>query len=84
MKTSKMVTSEEMKILKVAKKKRKVTCREYNWFTLMDMVHKRVLDKVIPDHGRYAGWPYFKISHYGKKVLKRAQKYERARSSKSS
>lgn len=73
------LSREQMKILKVAKKRKKVTCNQFNWWDLADMVKQGALDKVVPRGGRYGGWPYFKISHKGKRYLEKIRKVQQAK-----
>jgi hypothetical protein len=63
-----VLLDEEVRILKVAKKKRRVNGRDFNWWVLLDMVKKGALSKVNPRGG--SGWPHFVISPRGKKYLK--------------
>jgi len=73
------LTSEQIKILKVAKKRKKVNCNQFNWWVLDDMVKQQALDKVLPTEGRHLGWPYFKLSHRGRKYLDKILKQEQDR-----
>jgi len=59
-------------ILKAAKKqqKRGLSVREFNYWDLNQMVKENLLDKSYPAHGRGAGWPCYKISRKGLRVLK--------------
>jgi hypothetical protein len=38
---------------------------------------KGALDKYVPTEGRGAGWPHYKISHKGRKVLEYIDKNPR-------
>ena len=60
-----ILNPEQLKILKATKKKKRVTCNQFNWWVLDDMVKQGVLDKVFPSSGRNSGWPYFKLSPRG-------------------
>ena len=73
------LSPEQVKILRVAKKRKKVTCNQFKWWTLDDMVKQRALDKVIPNSGRHSGWPYFKISLRGKRYLSKIRKAEQVK-----
>lgn len=73
-----LLLSEEVKILKQARKRRRLTCRDFNWWNLADMVHKGALEKVIPKKGKNAGWPYFIVSRRGRKFLKTLQEPQRS------
>lgn len=68
------LTPEQKKILHAAFRRGKVTCNQYNWWVLTDMVSKGVLDKVIPRNSNSHGWPYFKLSPRGLKIAKRTYK----------
>lgn len=59
-----------MKILRLAKKKRRVIIREADYWACEDLVHKGLLNKNFPDHDRAYGWPEYKISKKGLKLLK--------------
>lgn len=60
-------------ILKAARKqqKRGLSVREFNYWTLEEMVHDNLLNKSYPRHGRGAGWPCYKISRRGRKILEK-------------
>lgn len=72
-----LLSLEEIKILKQAKKRRRLTCRDVSWWLLADMMHKGALEKVIPKKGKNAGWPYFIPSLRGHKFLKKIQEFQR-------
>ena len=61
-------------ILKLAKKKRGLTIRDFWYFDLEDMVHEGLLDKSYPKKGRGHGWPYYRISRRGRVSLVKSQK----------
>ncbi len=63
-------TREEMKILRLVRKKKSISCREINFWKLEDLVHKNALNKYFPKHGKNAGWPRYKLSRRGIKLLK--------------
>lgn len=66
----KITTSrEELKILRLTRKKKSISCREVNFWKLEDLVHKNALDKYLPKHGRNAGWPRYKLSRRAVKLL---------------
>ena len=70
------LSPEQVKILKTAKKRKKVTCNQFNWWVLADMVKQEALDKVLPNDGNNVGWPYFKLSRKGRKHLDKLYKQE--------
>jgi len=73
-----VLNSEQIKIMKVANKRKKVTCNQFNWWVLDDMVKKGALDKVLPRDGRHPGWPYFQLSPRGRRHLNRILASERS------
>ena len=58
-------------ILKAARRnqRRGLSVRDFWYFDLEEMVHEDLLHKSFPRHGRGAGWPCYKISRRGFKVL---------------
>ncbi len=57
-------------MLKLAKKKRGLTVRDFWYFDLEDLVHKSLLHKTFPARARGApGWPLYIISNKGRKAL---------------
>ena len=64
-------TKNQMSILKIAKKKRRVTARqgEADYWTLQDMVHAGLIHKTLPTSRKAYGWPVYIISKKGLKVL---------------
>ena len=61
--------NEQQRVLKMCRKKRRLTCRDADWDILASLVHKSVLDRVLTDEGKNAGWSYYKVSRRGKKYL---------------
>ncbi len=64
----------QLEILKLAKKKRGLTVRDYKYDNLERMVHKGLLNKTFPTRGRGAGWPFYKISRRGVLLLYKVRK----------
>ena len=64
-----LLDCEEARVLRLCKKKRRLTCRDADWDLLTDLVHKGVLDRVLSDDGKNAGWSYYKVSRGGKRYL---------------
>lgn len=66
---------DEEKILKIAKKKKRVTARqgEADYWALEGMVKKGLLHRTLPNHRKAYGWPVYIISRKGLKVLERCQ-----------
>lgn len=62
-----------MKILKFAKKRKRVIIREADYWVCEEMVHKGLLNKNFPTHRRAHGWPEYRISKKGLRVLKKWQ-----------
>lgn len=62
-----------IKILKLAKKRKRVILKEADYWVCEDMVSKGLLNKNFPTNGRSYGWPEYRISKKGLKVLKRCQ-----------
>ncbi len=56
-------------ILKLAKKKRGLTVRDFWYYHLEEMVHEDLLHKTFPQKGRVPGWPLYIISRRGRKSL---------------
>jgi hypothetical protein len=60
-------------ILKRARKqqKRGLSIREFQYWDLEEMVKENTLDKSFPNKGRGAGWPCYKISRRGRRLLEK-------------
>ena len=63
-----------MEILRLARKKKRLTIRDFKYWELEDMVHKDLLNKTYPRRGSGVGWPVYKISRRGQKALTKAQR----------
>jgi len=63
-----------MEILRLARKKKRLTIRDFRYWALEEMVHKDLLNKTYPRKGSGMGWPVYKISRRGQKALAKAQK----------
>jgi hypothetical protein len=64
-------------MLKLAKKKRGLTIRDFWYFDLEELVHEGLLHKTLPARSRAPGWPLYIISQRGRKSL--AKEYARNR-----
>lgn len=73
---SKLVSSEELRLLRLIKKKKRLTTKDAPWWTLDAMMRKSVLNKIVPRDGSYAGWPYFILAPRGRRVLERVRANE--------
>lgn len=62
------LTSDQVRILKAAKKRRRVSGKDFNWWALMDLMHTGALNRINPTEGG-SGWPYFVISPRGRRHL---------------
>lgn len=62
---------EEVELLKMAKRKKRLTSRDAPWWTLIGMMRKGALNKVIAKQGKYTGWPHFVITPRGRRFLER-------------
>lgn len=60
-----------VEILKLAKKKRGLTIRDFWYFDLETMVHEDLLHKSFPKKGSGPGWPYYRISKRGHRSLQK-------------
>ena len=70
---------EELRALKLCKKKRRLTCRDIDWSILASMVHKSVLDKIVPKRGGDGyDWAYYQMSKRGRRYLELRQRREQA------
>ncbi len=67
----------EVKMLRLARKKKFLTIRDYSFWECEHLMSKGALDKYVPTEGRGAGWPHYKISHKGRKVLEYIDKNPR-------
>lgn len=67
--------TDEKTILKIAKKKKRVTARqgEADYWALEGMVKKGLLHRTLPNHRKAYGWPVYIISKKGLKALERCQ-----------
>jgi len=62
-------TKTERKMLRLARKKKFLTIRDFSFWQCEELMHKGALNKFIPKEGRGAGWPHYKLSHRGIKFL---------------
>ena len=60
----------EIKMLRLARKKKFLTIRDFSFWECEELMHKGALDKFIPKEGRGAGWPHYQITYQGLKLLK--------------
>lgn len=62
-------TKEELKILRLVRKKKTITCRDVSYWLLESLMHKGALNKYFPKHTRSAGWPLYKLTRRAVKLL---------------
>lgn len=62
-------TRVEVKMLRLARKRKFLTIRDYGFWECEELMHKGALDKYFPTKGRGAGWPHYKLTRRGLKVL---------------
>ena len=72
----------DLQMLRLAKKKRRISCRDFYWWDLLDLMRKGGISRVDSDKG--AGWPHFVLAPRGKRYLKkinqqRQNQYNRSR-----
>jgi hypothetical protein len=60
-------------VLKLAKKKKRLTIRDVQYWDLEELVHEGLLDKIYSKSrtGRGDGWPSYKLSRRGLKSLEK-------------
>jgi len=69
----KLIFSEQdIKMLRAIKKRRRLTCRDFDWWSLIGLMKMGAIHKVVSEKG--AGWPHFVISPRGKAILRRLNK----------
>ena len=64
----------QLDILKLARKKKRITIRDFKYWDLETMVHTGLLDKIYSKSktGRGDGWPSYKLSRRGLRSLTRS------------
>lgn len=62
-------TNEEVKVLRLARKKKTISCKDVNYWLLESLMHKGALNKYFPKNGRNAGWPLYKLTRRAVKLL---------------
>ena len=72
-----VLVSEEIELLKMIRRKKRLTSRDAPWWTLIGMMHKGALSKVVAKQGKYAGWPHFVITPRGRRYLDRLAAYQK-------
>lgn len=67
--------TDHMTILKLARKKKKVTARqgEADYWVLEDMVHLGLLHRTLPSHKKAYGWPVYILTRKGLKAVEKCQ-----------
>jgi len=63
---------DRLKILKLARKKKRVILQEADYWKCEDLVHQGLLHKSFPNHSRAHGWPEYRLSQRGYKFLERS------------
>lgn len=61
--------TDTLKILRLAKKRKRVTIREADYWVCENLVKQQLLNKNFPPQQRSHGWPEYKISKKGKMLL---------------
>ena len=64
------VVPDELKVLKVVRRKKKITCRDMPYWDCENLVKKSLLNKYFPKKGRSPGWPHYILSARGRRVLR--------------
>lgn len=72
------LSTDEFRLLRLVKRKKRLTSKDAGWWVLDGMMRKGALNKVVPRDGRYSGWPYFIISPRGARHLAKIEAKERA------
>lgn len=67
----------QIKMLRLARKKKFLTIRDYTFWQCEDLLHMSAVDKYVPKKGRGAGWPHYKLSSKGRKFLIYLDKHPR-------
>lgn len=65
-----------IEVMKAAKKKKRLTIRDFRYWDLEHLVHEGLLDKVYSKlrTGRNDGWPSYKLSVRGNRSLEKTLK----------
>ncbi len=64
-----MLSQAETKILRLVRKKKRITCRDSSYWECEVLVKKTALNKYYTTKGRSAGWPHYKLTERGRKAL---------------
>lgn len=67
--------TDRLKILKHAKKRKRVIIREADYWICEAMVSEGLLNKNISENGRSHGWPEYRISKRGLRYIKKCQSH---------
>ena len=70
-------TPVEIKMLRLAKKRKFITIRDFTFWQCEELMHKGALDKFVPEKGRGAGWPHYQLTRRGIRVLEYVNAYPR-------
>jgi hypothetical protein len=62
-------TGYDMQILRLAKKKRRISCRDFDWWDLLALMRRGGISRV--DSTKGAGWSHFVLAPRGKRYLKK-------------
>jgi len=73
-----VLVSEEVELMKMVRRKKRLTTKDAPWWTLIGMMHKGALSKVIAKQGKYTGWPHFVITPRGRRFLDRLAASQKA------
>jgi hypothetical protein len=69
---------DEVRALKLCKKKKRLTCRDIDWFILASMVKKTVLDKIVPLRNGEPDWAFYRLSKRGARWLELQRRRQQA------
>ena len=59
----------EIKILRLARRRKVLTIRDASFWECEELLHKGALNKFVATKGKGAGWPHYRLSYRGKKLL---------------
>ena len=62
-------SSAEIKILRLARKKKVLSLRDANFWDCEELMHKGALDRFFATKGKGTGWPHYRLTLRAKKLL---------------
>ncbi len=63
-------TPYEIKLLRLARKKKVLTIRDASFWECEELMHKGALNKFFATQGKGAGWPHYRLTYQARKLLK--------------